>query len=133
MRFAGLCNFYREHIKNFSTIMHPLVQLTKKKVKWEWTDECENAFQTMKEVLTSAPVRNFPNFNLPLVLSCDASSVGLGCILSNIDEQGRSLLIAYGSKTLKGPELNWTTTKRNYLVFILLSKNLSTIWQEGIL
>ena len=105
MRFAGLANFYREHINNFADIMHPMVQLTKKDTKWKWSTECEDAFQNMKMALTSAPVRNFVNFDLPLVLSCDASSVGMGCVLSNLDEQGRLLLIAYGSKTLKGSEL----------------------------
>ena len=59
MRFAGLANFYREHIQNFAEIMHPLVRLTKKEVKWEWSKECELAFNSMKERLTTAPIRNF--------------------------------------------------------------------------
>ena len=112
MRFAGLANFYREHIQNFADIMHPLVNLTKKKVKWEWSSECNDAFEKMKKCLVEAPVRNFVNFDLPLVLSCDASAVGLGCVLSNLDEQGRMLLVAYGSKTLKGPERHWTVTEK---------------------
>ena len=123
MRFAGLCNFYREHIEKFTEIMNPLVALTKKKVKWEWTSECENSFEKMKQKLTTAPVRNFVNFKLPLVLACDASSVGLGCILANIDESGQRLLIAYGSKALKGPELNWTVTEKElYSIYIFVKK-----------
>ena len=123
MRFAGLANFYREHINGFAEIMHPLVRLTRKDVKWGWTQECERAFARMKECLISAPVRNFVNFDLPLVLACDASAVGLGCILSNLDEQGRQLLIAYGSKTLKGPELNWTVTEKElFSIFTFVRK-----------
>ena len=123
MRFAGLANFYREHVQNFSEIMFPLTNLTKKKVKWEWTDECEAAFQKMKTCLTTAPVRNFVDFSLPIVLACDASAVGLGSVLSNLDENGRMRLIAFGSKTLKGPELNWSTTEKELLaIFTFVRK-----------
>ena len=123
MRFAGLANFYREHIKNFAEIMYPLTKLTKKSVKWEWTNECEMAFQQMKTCLTSAPVRHFIDFTLPIVLACDASTVGLGCVLSNLDEGGRLRLVAFGSKTLKGPELNWSTTEKElYAIFIFVRK-----------
>ena len=123
MRFAGLANFYREHISHFADIMHPLVQLTKKGEKWVWTEECENAFNEMKLRLTTAPVRHFVNFKLPLVLSCDASAVGLGSVLSNLDGRGRQLLVAYGSKTLKGPEQNWNTTEKElYSIFFFVRK-----------
>ena len=123
MRFAGLANFYREHIQNFAEIMYPLVQLTKKGAKWEWSKECEEAFSKMKECLTSAPVRCFIDFNKPIVLSCDASAVGLGGILYNLDEQGHHRVVAYGSKTLKGPELNWTVTEKElYSIFFFVRK-----------
>ena len=123
MRFAGLANFYRDHIKNFAEIMFPLVQLTKKGVKWNWGEDCEEAFNKMKACLTTAPVRCFIDFNKPIVLSCDASAVGIGSILYNLDEQGRHQVIAYGSKTLKGPELNWNVTEKElYAIFFFVRK-----------
>ena len=123
MRFAGLCNFYREHVRNFADIMSPLTNLTKKSVKFVWTNECENAFERMKQSLTSAPIRNYIDFSLPIVLSCDASSVGLGATLSNIDENGNSCLIAYGSQVLKGPQLNWCVTEKElFSIFTFVKK-----------
>ena len=52
--------YYRRFIEGFSKIAGPLHCLTRKGVKFEWTDKCEESFQTLKEKLTSAPVLTLP-------------------------------------------------------------------------
>ena len=58
--FLGLVRYYRRFIEGFSKIAGPLHCLTRKGVKFEWTDMCEGSFQTLKEKLTSAPVLTLP-------------------------------------------------------------------------
>lgn len=81
-RFAGMASWYRRFIMNFATIMAPLHRLTAKNMKFRWTEECELAFVTIKERLTTAPVVTWPDFSKPFDVHRDASSYGLGAILS---------------------------------------------------
>jgi len=91
--FHGLAGFYRRFVKDFSTIASPLNNLVKKNVKFEWTKECENAFQTLKNKLISAPILALPDFKFPFQVECDASGVGIGGVLT---QAGRP--IAYFSE-----------------------------------
>ena len=61
--FLGLAGYYRRFIEGFSKIARPLHCLTRKGVKFEWTDKCMESFQTLKEKLTSAPVLTLPEGN----------------------------------------------------------------------
>ncbi|GMH29383.1 hypothetical protein Nepgr_031226 [Nepenthes gracilis] len=69
--FLGLAGYYRRFVKDFSQIALPLTQLTKKDAKFEWTKDCEESFQTLKDRLTSAPVLTTPNESGGLIVSCD--------------------------------------------------------------
>ena len=79
--FLGLAGYYRRFIEGFSKIAGPLHCLTRKGVKFEWTDRCEGSFQTLKERLTSAPVLTLPEGNEGFEVYSDASRQGLGCVL----------------------------------------------------
>ena len=79
--FLGLAGYYRRFIEGFSKIAGPLHCLTRKGVKFEWTDKCEGSFQTLKERLTSAPVLTLPEGNEGFEVYSDASRQGLGCVL----------------------------------------------------
>ena len=59
--FLGLAGYYRCFVKDFSRIVAPLTRLTRKNVKYEWTDSCEESFQKLKTCLTSAPVLALPS------------------------------------------------------------------------
>ncbi|KAJ9546526.1 hypothetical protein OSB04_019069 [Centaurea solstitialis] len=102
--FLGLAGYYRRFIEHFSAIATPLTALTKKDVKFEWTSTCEYAFNNLKGKLTSAPILTLPNGTDGFVVYCDASKLGLGCVLM---QDGK--VIAYASRKLKVHELNYPT------------------------
>src|SRR5438874_9771592 len=76
--FVGLCGYYRKFIGNFSSITRTLYKLTEKDVKFEWTKECQEAFELLKDKLTSSPVMAHYDENADTELHTDASYIGLG-------------------------------------------------------
>ena len=112
-RFAGMASWYRRFIMNFATIMSPLHRLTAKNIKYRWTDDCEEAFSTIKERLMTAPVLVCPDFSKPFELHCDASSYGLGAVLA---QEGRP--VAYASRSLSKCERKYTTTEQECLAVV---------------
>ena len=83
-------------MKDFFKIAAPLIRLTQKNVKFIWTDRCEEHFQLLKDLLTSAPALTLPLGDEGYKVYCDASRVGLGCVLM---QNGK--VIAYASRQLK--------------------------------
>jgi len=79
--FLGHAGFYRRFIKDFSVISKPLCNLLKKKNVFEWTEQCEKAFVKLKNLLTSAPVIQPPDWSLPFEIMCDASDYVIGAVL----------------------------------------------------
>ena len=75
--FLGLAGYYRRFVKDFSKIAAPLTKLTQKNMKFGWTDRCEERFQLLKDLLTSAPVLTLPSGDEGYTVYCDASRVGL--------------------------------------------------------
>ncbi|GJY42446.1 reverse transcriptase domain-containing protein [Tanacetum coccineum] len=102
--FLGLAGYYSRFIKDFSKIAKPLTVLTLKSKTFEWDEEQENAFQTLKDKLCNAPVLALPDGPEDFVVYCDASGLGLGCVLMQ-----RNKVIAYASRQLKIHEKNYTT------------------------
>src|SRR5262249_52882837 len=103
-RFLGLACYYRRFVQDFSRLAAPLTRLTWKNVRFQWTEDCEQSFQRLKECLASAPVLALPSDTGGYIVYCDASRVGLGCVLM---QHGR--VIAYGSRQLKNHEKNYPT------------------------
>ncbi|GJZ16064.1 putative reverse transcriptase domain-containing protein [Tanacetum coccineum] len=102
--FLGLAGYYRRFIANFSKIEKPPTLLTKKDKKFEWGDEQENAFQTLKDMLCDALILALPEGSNDFVVYYDASNQGFGCVLMQ-----RNKVIAYASRQLKIHEKNYTT------------------------
>ncbi|GKB16832.1 retrotransposon protein, putative, ty3-gypsy subclass, partial [Tanacetum coccineum] len=102
--FLGLTGYYRRFIEDFSKIAKPLTVLTQKSRTFDWGDEQENAFQTLKDKLCNAPVLALPDGPKDFMVYCDASGLGLGCVLLQ-----RGKVIAYASRQLKIHEKNYTT------------------------
>ena len=102
--FLRLAGYYRRFIEDFSRIAAPMTRLTRKEVKFDWDDRCEEAFQELKRRLTSAPVLIVPDRGQWYTVYCDASRAGLGCVLM---QSGR--VVAYGSSQLKNHEQNYPT------------------------
>ncbi|WVZ84833.1 hypothetical protein U9M48_031820 [Paspalum notatum var. saurae] len=102
--FLGLAGYYRRFIKDFSKTAKPMTSLTKKNAKYLWSPKCEEAFQTLKRLLTFAPALAQPDVTKPFDVYCDASSNGLGYVLI---QEGR--VIAYASRQLRKHEANYPT------------------------
>ncbi|GJW27825.1 putative reverse transcriptase domain-containing protein [Tanacetum coccineum] len=102
--FLGLAGYYRRFTGNFSKIAKSLTILTQKCKTLDWGEEQENAFQTLKDKLCNAPVLALPDGLNDFVVYCDASGLGLGCVLMQ-----RGKVIAYASRQLKIHEKNYTT------------------------
>ncbi|XP_049378066.1 LOW QUALITY PROTEIN: uncharacterized protein LOC125842802 [Solanum stenotomum] len=102
--FVGLAGYYRRFVEGFSTIAAPLTRLTRVDVPFVWSEECEASFLRLKELLTTAPILTLPVEGEGFTVYCDASGVGLGCVLM---QQGR--VIAYASRQLKIHERNYPT------------------------
>ncbi|WMV08284.1 hypothetical protein MTR67_001669 [Solanum verrucosum] len=79
--FLGLAGYYRRFVEGFSSIASPLTKLTQKKVKFQWSDDCQKSFAELKTRLPTAPVLTLPEGPDGYVIYCDASRVGLGCVL----------------------------------------------------
>jgi hypothetical protein len=80
--FFGLVGYYRRFIPNFSKISKPIIELLKKGTKYVWSKECDETFQTLKKLLTTSPVLAQPDIPKPFNVYCDASSTGLGCVIT---------------------------------------------------
>ncbi|GJT53516.1 putative reverse transcriptase domain-containing protein [Tanacetum coccineum] len=103
-QFLGLSGYYRRFIEGFSLIYKPLTKLTQKNKKYEWGKEEEEAFQTLKQKLCSAPILAWPEGTEGFMVYCDASLKGYRAVLMQ-----REKVIAYASRQLKVHEENYTT------------------------
>ncbi|GJS71354.1 putative reverse transcriptase domain-containing protein [Tanacetum coccineum] len=101
-QFLGLAGYYRRFIKEFSLISKPLTKLTQKNKPYVWGDDEEEAFQTLKLKLCSAPILSLPEGSEDFVVYCDASLKGFGAVLMQ-----REKVIAYASRQLRKNEENY--------------------------
>ena len=102
--FLGLAGYYRRFIEDFSRIAAPMTRLTRKEVKFDWDDRCEETFQELKRRLTTTPILIVLDRGQGYTVYCDASSAGLGCVLM---QSGR--VVSYGFRQLKNHEQNYPT------------------------
>ncbi|GKA23672.1 putative reverse transcriptase domain-containing protein [Tanacetum coccineum] len=102
--FLGLAGYYHRFIENFSKIAKSLTILTQKCKTFDWDEEQELAFQTLNDKLCNAPVLALPDGPKDFVVYCDASGLGLGCVLIQ-----RGKVVAYASRQLKIHKKNYTT------------------------
>ena len=102
--FLGLAGYYKRFIEDFSRLTAPMTRLIRKRVKFEWDDLCEKAFQELKRRLTLAPILIVPKQGQRYTVNYDAFRDGLGCVLM---QSGR--VVAYGSRQLKNNEQNYPT------------------------
>lgn len=111
-QFVGFPNYYRKLIEGFANIAAPLYNLMRKDVKWEWTKECQDAFDTLKQCMVSQPILRHPDPNKEYFLYTDASNEAMGAILSQKDDDGREHPIYYASKTFRGYEKHMSVSEK---------------------
>ncbi len=98
--FLGLASYYCKFIKNFAKIATPLINLLKKSLgTYEWDETCNEAFETLKDILVEAIVLKLPNFDKDFEIHSDASDFAIGGILV---QDGR--LVAFENKKLNDME-----------------------------
>jgi hypothetical protein len=79
--FIGMAGYYRRFIEGFSKIAKPMTALLGNKVEFKWTQKCQEAFEALKEKLTTTHVLVLPDVHKPFSVYCDACYIGLGCVL----------------------------------------------------
>lgn len=117
-RFIGMASWYRQFIPHFASRCAPISKLLRKKHTWTWGLEQQKAFEDLKNCLTSSPTLIRPDFTKPFVLQTDASTIGLGAVLGQKDENGKEHVIAYASRVLHGSEVNYTISELECLAVI---------------
>nr|GEY44279.1 reverse transcriptase domain-containing protein [Tanacetum cinerariifolium] len=115
--FLGHVGFYRRFIKDFLKISRPMTHLLEKNSPFIFSNNCIQAFRTLKEKLTEAPILIAPNWDQPFELMCDASDFAVGAVLGQrVEKHFRP--VHYASKTMTQAETNYTTTEKEMLAVV---------------
>ncbi|GJZ81496.1 reverse transcriptase domain-containing protein [Tanacetum coccineum] len=137
--FLGHAGFYRRFIKDFSKISRPMTKLLEKDSVFNFDEECNKAFETLKEKLTNSPIMVSPNWSLPFELMCDASDFTIGSVLSQPDHLSRLEKPNLNDEEINDEfpdeflmsikmdeeESSWFANSTNYLVRGILRKGLT--------
>lgn len=118
-RFLGMSGYNRGFCKNFSDVVLPLTNLLRVSQIFEWTDECQIAFNSFKTLLSSGPVLTAPNYSCAFQLDVDASATGGGAVLLQDDENGIEHPVGYFSKKFLKHQLNYSTIEKEALAFLM--------------
>ena len=127
--FLGMTGYYRTCIKNYAHIAEPLVQLTRKNIKFVWTDSQQQAFNSLKAALMSDTVMAHPDPEKPYLLYTDACDYAIGAILCQVDAQGIERPVVYLSKQLSQQQRKWATIEKEaYAVVYALGQLRPYLW-----
>ena len=117
MRFLGMAGFYRRYCPNFSKVVAPLTRLTSGKVAFEWIEECQDAFNYLKNYLSHDPVLVAPDFTRPFILQTDASDVAVGAVLLQ-ETDGVIRPVAYHSAKFSKHQKSYSTIEKELLAIV---------------
>ncbi|CAN6685184.1 unnamed protein product [Malus baccata var. baccata] len=115
--FLGHAGFYRRFIKDFSKISRSLCSLLAKDACFDFNADCHDAFNKLKDFLTSAPIITAPDWTLPFEHMCDASDYAVGVVLGQRRDKFPHV-IYYASRTLNDAQLNYATTEKELLAVV---------------
>ncbi len=123
-RFLGMTGFYRKHIHNYAKIATPLTKLTRKTQTFKWTNQCQTAFETLKEYLSKAPILVRAQPHQPFILTTDASNnTHVGGVLSQTQTDGETKPLGYFSKKLNSTENRYSATDKEALAVVLACRH----------
>ncbi|XP_046145704.1 uncharacterized protein K02A2.6-like [Osmia bicornis bicornis] len=121
--FIGFVNYYGRFIENLSSLLSPLYELLSDRVPFKWTKECEKAFLDAKCQFKSNKVLAHFNPQLPLIVATDASSYGVGAILSHKYPDGSERVLQYASQTLSKTQRRYSQIdKEAYAIIFAIKK-----------
>ena len=115
LSFIGALNFYTKFIEKLHLNLKPFYDLLHENTPWKWTDEHESLFQKLKMSLTSETELTIPNTKHPFFITVDASLIGLGAVLFQLNEQNKMKVISYNSRILNPQEQKLSTLDRELL------------------
>ncbi|GBN94891.1 Retrovirus-related Pol polyprotein from transposon 297, partial [Araneus ventricosus] len=115
--FHGLCTYYRRFVRNFSAIARPLHKLTAARSNFNWIEECEKSFNSLKQALITSNVLTYPRTDKEFILDTDASIERIGAVLSQ-KIGNEECVIAYFSNSLGKPERNYCVTRKELLAIV---------------
>lgn len=121
--FSGLAGYYRRFVPGFATVAVPLTALTKQDRSFDWTSEYDQAFQTLKTLISSPSVLKYPRFDREFVVHTDASDVAVGAVLSQVDDDGIEKPVAYASQSLSARERNYSTTEKEAYAIVYAARH----------
>ena len=116
--FLGFANFYRKFILHYSALATPLTTLTRKGVKFTWSEQADAAFRALQSAFTSAPILRHFQPELPLTIEADASDYALGCILSQPASDGELHPLCFYSRKFTAAELNYPIYDKELLAVV---------------
>uniref|UniRef100_A0A8C6M7M4 Gypsy retrotransposon integrase-like protein 1 n=1 Tax=Nothobranchius furzeri TaxID=105023 RepID=A0A8C6M7M4_NOTFU len=120
--FLGLASYYRRFVKGFADIARPLHRLQERGKRFQWSEECQEVFEKLKTCLITAPVLTYPDPKKSFILDTDASEVGIGAVLSQVEGETEQV-IAYASRALTRQERKYATTKKELLSLVTFTKH----------
>lgn len=126
--FLGAVGYYRRYIQHFAQIAKPLHELTRDEIpnqKVPWDERCQESFNTLKRKLMEAPILGHIDYSRPIVLRTDASGVGIGSTLLQLDGNNE-VVIAYYSRVLQPHEYNYDITTREALAVLSSVRHFAT-------
>ena len=129
-QFIGLSGFYRQFIKDFSQIARPLTDLTRNDVPFEWTESTEEAFQHLKQLLSTRPILHTFDSSLAITVTTDASLVGMGCVVTQTGGDPPIRTIAFWSAKFTEAESRYSSVERECLS-VLRSLEHFRHWLDG--
>jgi hypothetical protein len=115
--FLGLVSFYRRLVQDFASIAKPLTVLTKKDQPFNWGQDQQKAFKGLKDKLCTTPILAYPNFDLPLILTTDASKTAVTGILSQV-QNGVEKPTAFSSRQMNKAERSYSASEAEMLAIV---------------
>ena len=124
--FLGLLNYYNKFMPNLASVVRPMYDLLHENKKWEWSAQCTESFKRAKDLLISPNVLVHYDPNLPIKLAADASSYGVGAVISHVMPDNSEKPIAFASHTLTKSERNYSQLEKEALGLIFGVKKFHT-------
>ena len=124
-QFLGLVGYYRKFIPRFADVARPMTNLTKQDIPFEWTMQCQSAFEMLKEAIITSPILKYPDPNKGYTLFTDASKYAWACVLTQeyqYEKDGKEYKInhpiTFASGLFKGSQVNWAAlTKEAFAIY----------------
>ena len=116
--FLGFCNFYRRFIRDFSKLAKPLTSLTKKDTPFDWLSACQSVFDSLKKMVTKAPILAHYKQGVKTIVETDSSDYVSSGVLSQLGDDGLLHPVAFFSKNLNPAKCNYEIYDKELLAII---------------